>query len=136
MRDATGKLTDALHLLGLAQLLFELFLRGDIPKQSQQQRRMSIQAHQRAGIFNREDLAVAKCDPSFDELINNPVLESLLVPLEHFIRLFRVGVNHREWLAFQLVTAHADQFAKGFIDGHDEAILIGDPHAIDRIFPN
>ena len=81
-------------------------------------------------------MAVAKRDPPFYELINNPVLESLFVPLEHLIRLLGVGVNHGERLALQLVTTHADQFAKRLIDRHNYAILIGDPHAIDRIFPN
>src|SRR5882672_5445520 len=105
---AAGKLADALHLLGLAQLLFQPLLSSDVPEQRQQQGGTAMQLHQRTGIFNREDLAAAKCDPPLDELVNDPVLKSFFVPLEHFIGLFGVGIDYREWLALQLVATHAD----------------------------
>ena len=49
---------------------------------------------------------------------------------QHVVPVFGGGVNHRERLAFQCLRLHADQMAKGIVDGDNDAFFIGQPHPV------
>ncbi len=50
--------------------------------------------------------------------------------------ILRRSVDNGERLSFQFFLLHADQLAIGAIYGHDNAVLVGQTHAVDRAIPN
>ena len=136
MSDAAGQLADGVHLLGLAQLVLQPFLARDIPEQSQQQRRLAPQLDEGGGILESDDVPVGQRQSAFDRLFHHPLEESLAVVIELLLPLLGVCDDDGEWVSFQLFAAHPDQIAKGLVDGHNVALLIGQAHAINRILPD
>src|SRR5439155_24081996 len=136
MRDGTGQLANGFHLLRLAELFFQSFLRGDIPEKAQQDGGLPAQLDERTGLLQRDNLAIGERKPALDLFLDYALFKALPVLLEDRLRIIGISVNYRERFAFQLFAGDAEQFAEGIIDGDDVALLVGEAHAIDGVFPN
>ena len=136
MGDAAGELTDGFHLLGLAELVFEAFLAGDVAEKSEEKRGVAAEINEGVGIFEHDDVAVVESQAAFDLFFDDPVTETLPIFLEELFRGLGIGIDDGQGFAFKRVPSHADEFAESFVDSDDDSVFIGQAHAVDGVFPN
>ena len=136
VRDAAGELADGLHFLRLAQLFLQPPLRRDIAEQTQHEQRPPVDFDKRMGDLQRHRLAVVQGVLPFDFFLCGAGEKMFAMAHNHFRQIFRFGIDDGERLAFQRRRLHPDEFAKGVVDGDDDAVFIGQPHAVHGIFPD
>jgi hypothetical protein len=117
-------------------LLFQPFVGRHVAKQAQQQWWLSAQFHEGIGILEDHRVPVVQGQTAFRVTFDGAVTKPFAIPVEDPLALVGVRINHRQWLAFQVVSFQAHQTAVGVVDRDDCSVLIGQAHAVNRVFPH
>src|SRR6516164_7682531 len=119
-----GKLSDSFHLLGLAELVFELLLGSDVAEQAQPQGRGILKLQERAGLLEIDSATVMEGQATFDLFFNHPFPEVVQVLSTDCSKFLGFGQGDRKWPAHQFLARQAHQLAEGLVGGDDDAVLI------------
>ena len=87
-------------------------------------------------MFEHDRITVAQREAALDLPFDDAITEALLIFCQNAPGLFGFGVDDGEGVAFQFRAVQAHQFAERLVDRHDEAVFVGQPHAVHRIFPH
>src|SRR5205814_1328580 len=63
-------------------------------------------------------------------------MKTLAVLLQNSFWILGIRIDDRERRALELMPREANQPTERFVDGHNVAVFIGEPHAIHGVFPH